>query len=62
MIVLSLIHYSFCYFKVLLASCYIPFYAGLTFPEFKGQVSNKSFIDSFNSGVMSNKGWTTCNM
>ena len=25
-------------FKVLLASCYIPFYAGLKFPQFKGQV------------------------
>ena len=24
--------------KVLLASCYIPFYAGLKFPQFKGQV------------------------
>ena len=25
-------------FKVLVASCYIPFYAGLKFPQFKGQV------------------------
>jgi len=25
--------------QVLLASCYIPFYAGLTFPQFKGQVN-----------------------
>ena len=25
-------------FKVLLASCYIPFYAGLSFPRFRGQV------------------------
>jgi len=29
--------------QVLLASCYIPFYAGLKFPQFKGQVSYSNF-------------------
>ena len=34
----SIIDKIFSVSKVLLASCYIPFYAGLKFPQFKGQV------------------------